>query len=143
MDLDMAVAMISPSEGGMIERIVYLDRGAIPAVVRRPAFEHEWVEYPASRPEQLKVRLGGATIAITHRLFLKGEDLPPTRRLIAVGAPGCERIDLAACRARGVHVCNVRDWSVSVPEHVFALALALRRKLLAYHSVVRSGAWSS
>jgi glycerate dehydrogenase len=125
----------------MMERIIYLDRGAIRAVVRRPAFEHEWVEYPASRPEQLKARLEGATIAITHRLFLRGEHLPPTLRLVAVGATGCERIDLAACRARGVRVCNVRDLSVSVPEHVFALALALRRKLLAYHAVVRAGAW--
>ena len=69
--------------------------------------------------------------------------MPPTLRLIAVGATGYERIDLAACRERGVKVCNVRDWSVSVPEHVFALALALRRNLLAYHSEVRSGAWSS
>jgi glycerate dehydrogenase len=87
--------------------------------------------------------LEGATIAITHRLFLKGEDLPPTLRLIAVGATGTERIDLAACRVRRVHVCNVRGWSVTVSEHVFALALALRRNLLAYHSAVRSGAWSS
>lgn len=40
-------------------------------------------------------------------------------------------------------VCNVCDWSVSVPEHVFALALARRWNLLTYHSAVRSGAWSS
>jgi glycerate dehydrogenase len=76
-------------------------------------------------------------------VFLKGEDLPATLRLIAVGCTGCERIDVAACRVRGVHICNVRDWSMSVPEHVFALALALQRKLFAYHSLVRSGAWSS
>jgi len=43
--------------------------------------------------------LEGATIAITNRLFLKGKDLPPTLRLIAVGATGYERIDLAACRS--------------------------------------------
>jgi glycerate dehydrogenase len=127
----------------MMERIVYLDRRALRTAVRRPAFEHEWVEHPTSGPEEVKARLEGATIAITHRLFLKGEDLPPTLRLIAVGATGTERIDLAACRVRGVHVCNVRGWSVSVSEHVFALALALRRNLLAYQSAVRSGAWSS
>jgi glycerate dehydrogenase len=142
-DVNAIRATANSSEGVMMERIVYLDSGAIPAVVRRPVFEHEWVEYPATRPEDVKARLEGATIAITHRVFLKGEDLPPTLRLIAVGSTGYERIDLAACWARGVHVCNVRDWSVSVPEHVFALALALRRNLLAYHSAVRSGAWSS
>jgi glycerate dehydrogenase len=87
--------------------------------------------------------LEGATIAITHQVFLNGEDLPPTLGLIAVGAAGTESIDLAACRARGVHVCNVRGWSVSVSEHFFAMALALRRNLFAYHLAVRSGAWSS
>jgi glycerate dehydrogenase len=127
----------------MMERIVYLDRSLLPTAVRRPTFEHEWVEYATSRPEEVKARLEGATIAITHRVFLKGDDLPSTLGLIAVGATGTERIDLAACQARGVHVCNVRGWSVSVSEHVFALALALRRNLLDYHSAVRSGAWSS
>ena len=127
----------------MMERIVYLDRSLLPTAVRRPTFEHEWIEYATSRPEEVKARLEGATVAITHRVFLSGEDLPPILRLIAVGATGAERIDLTACRARGVHVCNVRSWSDSVSEHVFALALALRRNLLAYHSAVRSGAWSS
>jgi glycerate dehydrogenase len=125
------------------ERIVYLDRSVIRTEVRRPAFGHEWIEYPTTRPEEVKARLEGATIAITHRVFLKGEDLPPTLRLIAVGSTGYERIDLAACRARGIHVSNVRSWTVSVSEHVFALALALRRHLLTYNSAVRSGAWSS
>ena len=96
----------------MMERIVYLDRSALRTAVRRPAFEHEWIEYPTTRPEEVKARLKGATIAITHRVFLKGDNLPPTLRLIAVGSTGYERIDLAACRARGIHVGNVRAWSV-------------------------------
>jgi phosphoglycerate dehydrogenase-like enzyme len=92
----------------MMERVVYLDRGAVPVEVRRPAFDHQWVEYPTTRPEEVKARLAGATIAITHRLSLKGEDLPHTLRLIAVGATGYERIDLAACRRRAVHVQRPR-----------------------------------
>src|SRR5262245_21705413 len=126
-----------------MDRIIYLDRSILPTTVRRPAFRHEWLEYPMSSPEEVKARLQGATIAITHRVFVKGGDLPPTLRLIAVGSTGYERIDLTACRARGIHVSNVRGWSASVPEHVFALALALRRHLFAYNSAVRSGAWSS
>ena len=82
----------------MMERIVYLDRSALRTAVRRPAFEHEWIEYPTTRPEEVKARLKCATIAITHRVFLKGDNLPPTLRLIAVGSTGYERIDLAACR---------------------------------------------
>jgi glycerate dehydrogenase len=64
-------------------------------------------------------------------VFLKGEDLPPTLGLIAVGSTGTERIDLAACRARGVHVCNERDALLincarggSVDEFALAEALA-------------------
>ena len=91
----------------MMERIVYLDRSLLPTAVRRPTFEHEWIEQATSRPEEVKARLEGATVAITHRVFLRAEDLPPLLRLIAVGATGAERIDLTACRARGVHVCNV------------------------------------
>ena len=56
----------------MRERIVSLDRSVLRTAVRRPAFEHEWVEHPTSYPEEVKARLAGATIAITHRLFLKG-----------------------------------------------------------------------
>jgi len=85
----------------MMERIVYHDRSLLPTAVRRPTFEHEWIEYATSRPEAVKARLEGATVAITHRVFLSGEDLPPILRLIAVGATGAERIDLTACRARG------------------------------------------
>jgi hypothetical protein len=35
----------------MRERIVYLDRNVLQTSVRRPAFEHEWIEYATSRPE--------------------------------------------------------------------------------------------
>jgi hypothetical protein len=32
----------------MMERIVYLDRSVLRTAVRRPAFEHEWIEYAAN-----------------------------------------------------------------------------------------------
>jgi glycerate dehydrogenase len=125
-----------------MERIVFLDRDAIRANLRRPAFEHTWTEYATTRPEQLKERFEGATIAITNRMYLRGPHLPSTLRLIAMCATGYECIDLQACRDRHVAVCNVRDWSVSVPEHVFAMALALRRNLLGYNASIRQGEWS-
>jgi glycerate dehydrogenase len=58
-----------------------------------------------------------------------------------VAATGVDGIDLEACRRRGIAVSNVRDWAVSVPEHVFALILALRRNLIAYHEAIQGGAW--
>lgn len=38
---------------------------------------------------------------------------------------------------------QLRDWSVSVPEHVFALILSLRRQLPSYQQVVASGRWQT
>lgn len=125
-----------------MEHIVFLDRDAIRTPLRRPKFEHTWTEYPTSRPDQLKDRLEAATIAITNRMYLRAPHLPSTLRLIAMSATGYECIDLDACRERHIAVCNVRGWSISVPEHVFAMALALRRNLIGYRAAVERGEWS-
>jgi hypothetical protein len=63
-------------------------------------------------------------------------------KLVAVAATGTDNVDLAACRERGIAVCNIRDYSVvSVPEHCFALMLAVRRNLMAYAADVAAGRW--
>jgi glycerate dehydrogenase len=63
-------------------------------------------------------------------------------KMVAVAATGTDNVDLDACRARGIAVANIRNYSVvSVPEHVFALVLALRRNLLAYRADVEAGRW--
>ncbi len=129
----------------MEQRVVFLDRQAIRVPLRPPAFPHDWAEYPHTPPESTVERLRGATIAITNRVPIAGAtlDATPTLRLIAVSATGYEHVDVAACQARGIAVCNVRDWSISVPEHVFALLLALRRQLPAYAAAVAAGRWQA
>ncbi len=129
----------------MEQRIVFLDRRAIRVPLRAPAFPQHWSEYPHTPPELIAARLRGATIAITNRVPLDGAtlDAAPTLRLIAVSATGYEHVDVAACHARGIAVCNVRDWSISVPEHVFALLLALRRHLPAYGAAIAAGRWQA
>ncbi|GFO67129.1 lactate dehydrogenase [Geomonas limicola] len=126
-----------------MERIVFLDRSAIPVALRPPCFPHQWLDYPDTAPEQLVERLRGASIAITDRVFFPREALEqlPELKLIAVAATGVDGIDLDTCRERGIAVSNVRDWALSVPEHVFALILALRRNLIAYHEAVQGGGW--
>ena len=130
------------------QRIVFLDRNAVRVPLRRPAIPHRWYEYPHTPAQLVVPRLadaggGGATIAITNRVVIDAAilDAVPSLRLVAVAATGYEHVDVAASQARGVAVCNVRDWAVSVPEHVFALALALRRQLPAYGEAVGGGAW--
>jgi len=55
----------------------------------------------------------------------------PKLKLIATRSTGFDHIDLKACAARGVKVCNVPDYgSETVAEHTMALILALTKKLV-------------
>jgi glycerate dehydrogenase len=128
----------------MTEHIVFLDRDSVIADVRRPAFQHGWEEYGATASSEVAQRLAHATIAITNKVALRAADLEqlPNLKMIAVAATGTDIVDLAACRARGIVVSNIRDYALaSLPEHVFALILALRRNLLAYRADVAAGRW--
>jgi glycerate dehydrogenase len=61
---------------------------------------------------------------------------------VAVAATGVNNVDVAALRARGIGVSNIRCYAgVSVSEHVLALMLSLRRRLIEYREDLRAGAW--
>jgi glycerate dehydrogenase len=129
-----------------VERIVFLDRATIgPSVdLRRPQFEHEWIEHEATSGDEVVGRLTDATIAITNKVPIREAALAglPELKMIAVAATGYDVVDVAACRQRGVVVANVRGYAVhSVPEHTFALILALRRSLIGYRQDVMAGEW--
>lgn len=129
-----------------MERIVFLDRDSVHAVVPRPTFPHVWTEYPQTGPEQCLERLQDATVAITNKVRLPGELLArlPALRLIAVAATGADNVDLPWCREHGIAVCNIRGYAVdAVPEHVFMMLLALRRQLPAYRADVVAGKWQA
>jgi glycerate dehydrogenase len=62
--------------------------------------------------------------------------------MIAIAATGYDVVDVQQCRAQGIAVANIRDYAVNtVPEHAFAMILALRRNLVAYQRSVQSGRW--
>lgn len=129
-----------------MHKIVFLDRDSLKAQVRRPAFEHAWHEHPASAAGDVVDRLRGASIAITNKVPLRAADIAqlPQLKMVAIAATGSDNVDLAACRERGIVVSNIRNYSlVSVPEHVFALILALRRNLRAYIADVEAGKWQA
>ncbi len=124
--------------------IVFLDRDSLKAELRRPACPHQWVEYPATHAGEVVDRLRGASIAMTNKVPLRAADIAqlPELKMVAIAATGTDNVDLAACRARGIVVSNIRHYSlVSVPEHVFTLLLALRRNLRAYMADVDAGQW--
>lgn len=129
-----------------IHRIVFLDRDSVIANVRQPSFAHEWTEYPATRAAEAMQRLrdARATIAITNKVPLRAGDLAqlPDLKMIAVAATGTDIVDLQACRERGIVVSNIRNYAVhTLPEHTFALILALRRQLVAYREDIEAGLW--
>lgn len=129
-----------------MHKIVFLDRDSLIATVRPPAFEHAWQDYPATAPHEVVERLQGAAVAVTNKVPLRAEAIAqlPDLKLVAVAATGTDNVDLAACRERGIAVCNIRDYSlVSVPEHAFALMLAVRRNLMAYAADVAAGRWET
>lgn len=127
-------------------RIVFLDRDTIAPqiVLRRPDFPHQLIEYPRTKPEEAAERLADAEIAIVNKVRLDGVTLSrlPKLRLIAISATGTDNVDKEWCLQHGIAVCNIRGYAVNtVPEHTFALILALRRAIVAYRADVLAGEW--
>jgi D-lactate dehydrogenase len=67
----------------------------------------------------------------------------PNLRLIATRSTGYDHIDTAACRARGVTVCNVPSYGENtVAEHVFGLLLTISHNLTEAIDRTRRGDFS-
>lgn len=129
-------------------KIIFLDRDtlSVQTTLRRPGFDHEWVEHARTNVDEVPGRIADADIVITNKVKLPAEALgaAPRLRLIAVAATGTDNVDLPACRAQGIVVSNVRNYAVhTVPEHTFALIFALRRSICAYRDAVRAGRWQA
>lgn len=127
-------------------KIVFLDRDTIGPTVKihHPGFAHEWVEYGKTAPDQVAERLKGARIAITNKAPIRRAALDelPDLKMISVAATGYDVIEVPACKEKGVIVSNVRGYAAhTVPEHAFALILALRRQLMGYRQDVMDGEW--
>ncbi|SIT47963.1 Glycerate dehydrogenase [Paraburkholderia piptadeniae] len=129
-----------------MQKIVFLDRATLAPQIKlaRPAFEHELVEYGHTQADQVAARLDGATIAITNKVPLTADVIAqlPSLKLVAVAATGTDCVDKEACERHGIKVSNIRGYALNtVPEHTFALMLALRRNLIAYRDDVLNGEW--
>jgi lactate dehydrogenase-like 2-hydroxyacid dehydrogenase len=127
-------------------RIVFLDRATLSPQtrLRAPRFAHELVLHESTTPDEIAERIAGADVVITNKVPLRRDAIRGAQqlRLIAVAATGTDVVDLEACAAAGVAVSNIRDYAVhTVPEHTFALILALRRSILAYRDSVARGRW--
>ncbi|MGB8855513.1 MAG: D-2-hydroxyacid dehydrogenase [Burkholderiales bacterium] len=127
-----------------MQHVVFLDRSTLQATVRRPSFEHTWQEYAVSTVAELPQKLRDATVVITNKVPLRAETLQqlPKVKMIAVAATGYDVVDVAYCKAHDIAVANIRNYAVhTVPEHTFAMILALQRSLVAYRRDVENGRW--
>lgn len=130
----------------MKHQIVFLDRDTIAPDIelRVPNFEHSWTNYRQTYPEQVGERLQHATIAVVNKVPIRKaviEQLPKLK-LIAVAATGTDIVDKQVCQQSGIVISNVRGYAVNtVPEHTFALILALKRSIPGYREDVRRGEW--
>jgi glycerate dehydrogenase len=127
------------------QRVVFLDRASLKAKVRKPSCATEYIEYDKTSAEEIESRLAGAEVAIVNKVPMRSQTLErlPQLKMIAVAATGYDVIDVAYCKAHGIAVSNIRNYAIhTVPEHAFAMILALRRNLLAYREDVENGVWN-
>lgn len=90
-------------------------------------------------------RAAGAEAVILTRTRLTANAFGrlPDLKYIGLLSTGYNMIDAAACRAHGVVVCNVPDYSTpSVAQHVFALLLAVTNRVSALDDEAHRGAWT-
>jgi len=127
--------------------IVFLDAASLGdadlAALQQPGCELQL--FPYSAPADIVDRLQHADIAIVNKCRLDAAVLAQLPRLkaIMVAATGMDNIDLTAVATQGIQVFNVKDYAgTAVPQHVFALLLALSNQLCQYQQAVQRGDWS-
>ena len=129
----------------MKKTIVVLDAATMRGELLRPSFSHEWISHPLTSPDETAARIRNAHAIVTNKAPVQKEHIAAAKHLelIAVAATGADIVDIAACRAAGIAVCNVRDYaSRSVAEHAMALILCLARGVAEHHRRAVAGEWA-
>ncbi|WP_417529335.1 D-2-hydroxyacid dehydrogenase [Marinomonas shanghaiensis] len=129
-------------------KAVFLDRGSFPRYIHIhiPATVKELVEYENTALDDVMERIADADIVLTNKVVLNRNALQKAvnLRLVQVMATGTNNVDLDSCAELNITVQNVSDYStISVPEHTFAMLLALRRNLVSYLDDVKAGKWAN
>ncbi|MDE5642797.1 MAG: D-2-hydroxyacid dehydrogenase [Muribaculaceae bacterium] len=105
----------------------------------------ELTVYDRTAPEEIAGRCADADIVITNKVVLDADTIGrlPMLRYVGVLATGYNNVDLAACRDRGITVCNIPAYSTeSVVQTALALLLELTNRAGTYARSVSEGAWT-
>ena len=129
-----------------MEKIVVTDAISIPKAypLPRPSFEHEWVSYETTTPDELVDRVKDATIIVTNKSRLTAEVLSqcPKVKFIAELATGYNNIDIDYCKEHGIGVANIQGYSTdSVAEHAITMMLMLSRSMIKTRKEMENGLW--
>lgn len=101
--------------------------------------------YDKTPDDRAAETIGDAEIVFTNRVKINAAvlDACPNIRYVSALGTGYDMIDAAACRARGIEVCNVPGYStMSVAQCAFSLLLAHAFDLNGYQKLARDGLWT-
>ncbi len=105
----------------------------------------EYTVYDKLSDEEAPAAIGDADIVFTNRVKIGQAVIDNCKNLKYVSAlgTGYDMIDVGACRANGIEVCNVPGYSTaSVAQHAFALLLANAFDMEGYRNMVKDGKWT-
>lgn len=100
--------------------------------------------YDYTAPEETVDHIADAEIVLTNKTAISEAVLQACSgvRYVGILATGYNVVDLAACRKRGIPVCNVPAYSTAaVAQHVFALLLQLTNHVALHNQAVQQGRW--
>ncbi|MDB4837077.1 D-2-hydroxyacid dehydrogenase [Marinomonas sp.] len=128
-------------------KAVFLDRGSFSDSIKIKLSNRitEFVEFENTQPDQVAERIKDANIVLSNKIMLDASAIGQAEhlQLIQVMATGTNNVDKLAAQQHNVKVQNVEGYStVTVPEHVFSMLLALRRNLFSYIEDIKQGKWA-
>ena len=130
-------------------KIVMLERLSVGSDIDVSCFDElgEVVAYDNTvSVEEVAERIADADAVISNKAPMNCVSMKdaPNVKFIGEFATGFDNVDIEYCRAHGIRVANVRDYSTAmVAQHTFTLALALSQKLVHYDNYVKSGEYAS
>lgn len=104
----------------------------------------EFAVYDRTPASEVVSRARGADAVLVNKVGLPADVLAqlPDLKYIGVLATGYDVVDIKAAAERGIPVCNIPSYgSQAVAQHVFALVLALCRRVEAHAAGVAQGRW--
>ncbi len=129
-------------------KISVLDAGTLGDDLDLSVFDKfgEVTVYQTTSADETVNNIGDSEVIIVNKVKITAAVLEKTAklRLICIAATGFDNVDVAACKARGVAVCNVVGYSTdSVAQITVASAMWLCCRYGEYVPFVQSGAYSA